>query len=92
MAPEGVEPKKEWGIAQDVRKIISDDAGNVSSKRVMAVSWAFSALAMWIRACIYSPAGILPSIPWEVCGLVLSLAGVVAVGRWGENKGQGEGR
>lgn len=28
---------KEWGIASDIRKILSDDAGNLSSKRVPAV-------------------------------------------------------
>jgi len=74
--------RKEWAVAADVRKIISDDAGNLSSKRVLAMSWGFGVLAIWINASLKT--GTVAPLSWEVCGLVLSLAGVVAVGKWGE--------
>ena len=73
---------KEWGIAADLRKILSDDAGNLSSKRVLAVGWGLSALVVWIYVSIKS--ATMAPIPWEVAGMIFSLAGVVAAGKWGE--------
>lgn len=74
--------QKEWGIAADVRKILSDDAGNLSSKRVLSVSWGLGVLSVWTYASIKSMT--VAAIPWEVCGVVFSLAGVTAAGKWGE--------
>ena len=76
--------KKEWAVARDIRKIISDDSGNLSSKRVLSMSWGLSVLGIWINASLKS--GTVAPLSWEVCGLVLSLAGVVAVGKWGETR------
>ena len=73
---------KEWGIAADLRKILSDDAGNLSSKRVLAVGWGLSTLVVWIYVSIKS--ATMAPIPWEVAGMIFSLAGVVAAGKWGE--------
>lgn len=72
----------EWGIAADIRKIISDDNGNLSSKRVLAVGWGLSALGVWIYVSIKT--ATMAPIPWEVAGMVFSLTGVVAAGKWGE--------
>lgn len=73
---------KEWGIAADIRRIISDDAGNLSSKRVLAVAWGIGVLCIWSYVSIRKRE--LAPISWEQAGLVLSLAGVVAAGKWGE--------
>ena len=73
---------KEWGIAADLRKILSDDAGNLSSKRVLAVGWGLSVLVVWIYVSIKG--ATMAPIPWEVAGMIFSLAGVVAAGKWGE--------
>jgi xanthine/uracil/vitamin C permease (AzgA family) len=72
----------EWGIASDIRKIVSDDAGNLSSKRVLAVSWGMSVLFVWIYVSVKG--AVLAAIPWEVAGMIFSLASVVAAGKWGE--------
>ena len=81
----------EWGIAADIRafiqfivKAISDDAGNVSSKRVLSVSWGLSVLFVWVYTSVRSNPPALAAIPWEIAGVVFSLAGVTAAGRWGE--------
>ena len=73
---------KEWGIAADLRKILSDDAGNLSSKRVLAVGWGLSVLVVWIYVSIKN--ATLAPIPWEVAGVIFSLDGVVAAGKWAE--------
>ena len=73
---------KEWGIAVDLRRILSDDAGNLSSKRVLAMSWGMSALDVWIFVSVKT--ATMVAIPWEVAGMIFSLAGVVAAGKWGE--------
>jgi len=72
----------EWGIAADIRKILSDDTGNLSSKRTLAVSWGMSSLFIWIYVSIKTVT--LAPVPWEVAGIIFSLAGVVAAGKWGE--------
>jgi hypothetical protein len=72
----------EWGIAADFRRVLSDDNGNLSSKRVLAVSWGMSVLFVWIYVSVKGAA--LAAIPWEVAGMIFSLAGVVAAGKWGE--------
>lgn len=74
--------QKEWGIAADIRRIISDDNGHLSSKRVLSVSWGLGVLFVWIFASIKGPG--IAALPWEVCGVVFSLAGVTAAGKWGE--------
>jgi hypothetical protein len=73
---------REWGIAADIRKVLSDDAGNLSSKRILAVGWGMSALGVWIYVSIKT--ATMAPIPWEVAGMIFSLAGVVAAGKWGE--------
>jgi len=80
---------QEWGVAADIRKILSDDAGNLSSKRVLAVSWGMSALGVWIFVSVKT--ATMAAIPWEVAGMILSLAGVVAAGKWAEQKPAGPG-
>jgi len=77
----------EWGIATDLRKILSDDAGNLSSKRVLAMSWGMSALGIWIFVSVKTVT--MAAIPWEVAGMIFSLAGVVAAGKWGEKPATG---
>ena len=72
----------EWGIAADIRKILSDDSGNLSSKRVLSVSWGLAVLAVWIGCSVKT--WTMAPIPWEVLGAVFSLAGVTAAGKWGE--------
>jgi len=72
----------EWGIAADIRKIISDDAGNLSSKRVLAVLWGVGVFVVW--AFVSVKKGEMTPLAWEHVGIVLSLAGVVAAGKWGE--------
>lgn len=74
--------RKEWGIAADLRRILSDDNGNLSSKRVLSVSWGLGVLFVWIAVCIKS--WTVATLPWEVVGVVFSLAGVTAAGKWGE--------
>ena len=78
---------KEWGIAVDLRRILSDDAGNLSSKRVLAMSWGMSALGVWIFVSVKT--ATMAAIPWEVAGMIFSLAGVVAAGKWGEKLATG---
>ena len=73
---------KEWGVAADIRKILSDDSGNLSSKRVLSVGWGGSVLGVWVYTSLHT--GTVATIPWEVCGLVLSLGGITAAGKWGE--------
>ena len=75
---------KEWGIASDLRRLISDDVGNLSSKRALTLSWGFAALGVWIYVSIKATAML--EVPWSVAGIVFSLAGVTAVGKWGEGK------
>jgi len=78
---------KEWGIAVDLRNLLSDDAGNLSSKRVLAMSWGMSALGVWIFVSVKT--ATMAAIPWEVAGMIFSLAGVVAAGKWGEKPATG---
>ena len=75
---------KEWGIAADLRSILSDDAGHLSSKRVLSVSWGLGVLVVWISVALKT--GAIPTLPWEVVGVIFSLAGVTAAGKWGEGK------
>jgi len=72
----------EWGIAADIRAILSDDAGHLSSKRVLAVTWGLGVFAVWAAVSIRK--GEMAPLAWEHVGIVLSLAGVVAAGKWGE--------
>ena len=72
----------EWGIAKDLREILSDDKGGLSSKRTLSISWGLTVLYVWAYVSI--KAGSLAAIPWEVCGVVFSLAGITAAGKWGE--------
>jgi hypothetical protein len=74
--------QKEWGVAADLRKILSDDNGNLSSKRVLSVSWGLAVLVVWSYVSVRSRT--LAAIPWEVCGTVFTLASVTAAGKWGE--------
>lgn len=75
----------EWGIAADIRKILSDDAGNLSSKRVLAVTWGLGVFIVW--ALVSVKKGEMAPLAWEHVGIVLSLSGVVAAGKWGEKAG-----
>lgn len=75
MAPEEV---RKPGLSQFFR----DDAGNLSSKRLLALSWGFSVLGTWVMVSIRS--NTMAPLSWEHIGIVLSLAGVVAAGKWGE--------
>lgn len=74
--------RSEWGIAADIRKILSDDAGNLSSKRVLAVTWGLGEFAVWAYVSVKT--GTMAPIALEQAGLILSLASVVAAGKWGE--------
>jgi hypothetical protein len=77
--------KQEWGIAADIRKILSDDNGNLSSKRVLAVLWGVGVFFVWAFVSVRK--GEMAPLAWEHVGIVLSLAGVVAAGKWGEKPG-----
>jgi len=74
--------REEWGIAADLRRILSDDAGNLSSKRVLSVAWGIVVLCVWTFVSVKKAE--MAAIPWEVVGVVFSLAGVTAAGKWGE--------
>lgn len=72
------EIKSRKGIFQ----FFQDDAGNYSSKRLLALSWGYAILVTWVYTSIKT--GTMAPLAWEHIGIVLSLAGVVAVGKWGE--------
>ena len=63
-------------------QFFSDDNGNLSSKRLLALMWGFGVLSMWVRTCIVT--NTMAPLSWEHTGIVFSLAGVVAAGKWGE--------
>lgn len=63
-------------------EIFQDDNGNYSSKRVLAVLWGVGVFAVWAYVSVRE-AKMAP-LAWEHVGIVFSLAGVVAAGKWGE--------
>jgi hypothetical protein len=63
---------------------LKDNAGNYSSKRLLAVAWGFGILFTWEYVSITTKT--MAPLSWEHIGIVLSLAGVVAAGKWGEGK------
>lgn len=65
-------------------QFLQDDAGNYSSKRLLALSWGFGVLFTWEYVSITTKT--MAPLAWEHIGIVLSLAGVVAAGKWGEVK------
>lgn len=68
-------------------QFLQDDAGNYSSKRLLALSWGFGILFTWEYVSISTKT--MAPLAWEHIGIVLSLAGVVAAGKWGETKAGG---
>lgn len=67
-----------------ILQFLSDDQGNLSSKRLLAISWGFGVLFTWLYVSITTRT--MAPLAWEHVGIVLSLAGVVAAGKWGEGK------
>jgi len=66
-------------------QFFQDDAGNYSSKRLLAICWGFGVLGVWVYTSVYTKA--MAPLSWEHAGIVFSLAGVVAAGKWGEKPG-----
>jgi hypothetical protein len=66
----------------NISYFLKDDSGNYSSKRLLALSWGFCILGVWGYVSIASKT--MAPLAWEHVGIVLSLAGVVAAGKWGE--------
>lgn len=66
----------------DISYFLKDDSGRYSSKRLLALAWGFGVLGVWIYASVRT--GSVAPLQWEHAGIVFSLAGVVAVGKWGE--------
>lgn len=66
----------------NISYFLKDDNGNYSSKRLLALSWGFGVLGVWIWTSI--KAGAMAPLQWEHLGVVFSLVGVVAAGKWGE--------
>ena len=67
-----------------ILQFFQDDAGNYSSKRLLALAWGFGILFTWEYVSITTKT--MAPLAWEHIGIVLSLAGVVAAGKWGEGK------
>ena len=42
----------EWGVAADIRKILSDDNGNLSAIRTVPVLGTTNAFAVWTYICV----------------------------------------
>lgn len=66
----------------NISYFLKDDAGNYSSKRLLAVMWGLGVFVVW--SCVSFKKGEMAPLAWEHVGIVLSLAGVVAAGKWGE--------
>ena len=66
-------------------QFFQDDAGNYSSKRLLAVIWGLGVFGVWASVSIKTWA--IAPLAWEHVGIVFSLAGVVAAGKWGEKPG-----
>lgn len=65
-----------------IQEFLQDDAGNYSSKRLLAVGWGFGILCVWIYVSVAGKT--MAPLSWEHAGIVFSLSGVVAAGKWGE--------
>ena len=63
-------------------QFLQDDAGNYSSKRLLALAWGLGILGVWMYVSIKT--ATVAALAWEHAGIVFSLAGVVAAGKWGE--------
>ncbi len=68
----------------NISYFLKDDSGNYSSKRLLTLAWGFGVLAGWIYSTVKT--GTMAPLAWEHVGIVLSLAGVTAAGKWIENK------
>lgn len=66
----------------NISYFLKDDSGNWSSKRLLALTWGLSVLGVWVAVSIKT--WEMAPLSWGHCGIVLSLAGVVAAGKWGE--------
>ena len=66
----------------DISFFLKDDLGNYSSKRLLALSWGFGILGGWLYVSVKT--ATMAPLSWEQAGIVLSLVGVVAAGKWGE--------
>ena len=83
--------RKEWGIAADLRtllsfysKMLSDDVGNVSLKRWVGFLPGTIVPITWAYLCIRN--NKVEALPWEIILFVLGAAGIVALGKMGEQK------
>ena len=65
-----------------ILEIFQDDNGGYSSKRVLAIVWGLGVFGVWAYVSIRTRA--MAPLAWEHVGIVFSLAGVVAAGKWGE--------
>jgi hypothetical protein len=61
---------------------LKDDAGNYSSVRLLMLGWGLISLAVWTVISVKTWEMVAP--PWEVMGIVFSLAGVKAAQKYGE--------
>lgn len=66
-------------------EFLQDDNGGLSSKRALALLWGVGVFFVWAYVSVASKA--MAPLAWEHVGIVISLAGVVAAGKWGEKPG-----
>lgn len=83
---EEVTQRKEWGVAADIRKLISDDAGNLSSIRAVPFFGSVLVFGVWAYVCVRKA----ELYHFEAILAFLSSLWLFKAGqKWGENRNPG---
>lgn len=80
----------EWGIAKDIRQILSDGDGALSSMRVAFLGWFFVYSGSWCYLSVLNRA--LQPVSLEAVGMMLALAGAKTWQKRFEDKVLPEGK
>lgn len=67
-----------------MKQFLQDDAGNLSSTRLMFLAWSFVVLFVWAVISIKTWSMAAP--PWEVVGILFTFGGVKVAQKYGEAK------
>ena len=68
-----------------MKQFFQDDAGNLSSSRLLFLAWSFTVLVVWTVISIKTWTMVAP--PWEVVGILFTFGGVKVAQKYGEAKG-----